>query len=651
MKKLLVLAGLLFAAVPALAGETRPVDDSYTVSQRWDGYKDKYPGISRPAAEFQAGQKVLFDQLYKKDGSRELHVDVFLPVKANGQGILLVHGGGWRSGDKSHFYVMASRLAQRGYTVFLPEFRLSPEARYPAGLQDVNDAIVWAKAYPGIDRLAIGGASSGGQMASLLAYTAEQDLFKGQAGDTSVNALIDLDGVLDFTTPLALQNENKPNSVASQWLGGSFEQAPDIWRQASAASHVSASSPPTLIISSGLPRFTAGHEDVAAKLDGFGIRHDYFAFSNAPHDVWLFDPWFSQIVDQMDAFLQAGEVRYEVSGSCGARPKCFASIQAAVDAAAQDRGGPWAVVDIAAGDYYEKVTVSRSQVRLRGQGAGTTRLHFDAVAQTAGKYHRNNWGTPGSATLTIDGDQVEVEGLTVENTFDYLANDARPEGDPSKIGNSQGVALLLDIHSDRVTVTKSALVGYQDTLFANGGRVWIRDSSVSGNIDFIFGNGRVLIEDSEIITRRRAVVPPAGEYQSFLTAPSTQLSQAMGIVIYRSRLTREPGVPDASIALGRPWHPTTTFADGRYADPNAVGQASFLDCWMDAHIHPDHWTVMNGTARDGTKTAVFKPQDSRFFEMGSHGPGARHNDIGIVWQGGVGIDTVREAFFEGWPQP
>ncbi|WP_083811422.1 pectinesterase family protein [Asticcacaulis biprosthecium] len=653
MKKLLVFVGLLSIAFPALAANPIPVDDSYTVSQRWDGYKGKYPGIALPEVAFEAGQQVQFDRLYKKADDRELHIDVFLPVKGNGQGILLVHGGGWRSGNKSHFYSLANRLAQRGYTVFLPEFRLSAEAKYPAGLVDVNDAIVWVKSQGyGIDRLAIGGASSGGQMAALLAYTAGQDLFKGQPGDTSVNALIDLDGVLDFTTPMALQYENKPNSVASQWLGGSFEQAPDTWRQASAATHVSAKSPPTLIISSGLMRFTAGREDVAAKLAGFGIRHHYLEFSEAPHDVWLFDPWFGQIVDRMDVFLQsAAEVRYEVSDRCAARPNCFGAIQAAVDAAGRDTGGRWAVIDIAAGDYYEKVTVTRSRVRLRGQGVGKTRLYFDAVAQTAGKYHRNNWGTPGSATLTIDADQVDIEGMTIENSFDYLANDALPDGDAAKIGNSQGVTLLLDIHSDRVRVAKSALVGNQDTLFANGGRVWIRDSSVSGNIDFIFGNGRVLIEASDIITRRRAAALKPGDYHSFIAAPSTQLTQAMGIVIYRSRLMREPGVPDASVALGRPWHPTTTFADGRYADPNAVGQASFLDCWMDAHIHPDHWTVMNGTARDGTKTAVFRPQDSRFFEMGSQGPGARHNDIGIVWQGGLGIDAVRKAFFEGWPQP
>ena len=53
---------------------------------------------------------------------------------------------------------------------------------------------------------------------------------------------------------------------------------------------------------------------------------------------------------------------------------------------------------------------------------------------------------------------------------------------------------------------------------------------------------------------------------------------------------------------------------------------------MDAHISRDGWTSMNGTARSGAKTDVFLPQDARFFESGSHGPGAQRKNIGIKWQ-------------------
>jgi acetyl esterase len=180
---------------------------------------------------------------------------------------------------------------------------------------DVNDAILWAKANAaefGLnkEKLALGGASSGGQMAALLAYTADTSLFKNKPDDdTRVNALIDLDGVLDFTTPLAVKFENAagPTSAAGLWLGGSLEQVPEIWKEASAAKHISAKSPPTLIISSGIERFTAGREDVVAALNGFNIRNQYFAFEGAPHDIWLFEPYLSQIVQKTDSFLKGNK--------------------------------------------------------------------------------------------------------------------------------------------------------------------------------------------------------------------------------------------------------------------------------------------------------------------------------------------------------
>ena len=339
---------------------------------------------------------------------------------------------------------------------------------------------------------------------------------------------------------------------------------------------------------------------------------------------------------------------YSVRHDCGEVANCFTTVQGALDAAEKDTSARPVRIDVGAGDFNEKVTIRRGNLTLAGKGRARTRLHHDLAAEHAGRFHRANWGTPGSATLTIDADRVTVSDIKVENDFDYLANDALPTGDSRKIGNSQAAALLLDIHSDRVLLDKVALVGFQDTLFANGGRAYVRDSFISGNVDFIFGNGQLLIEDSELMTRRRASGDSDDGFQSFILAPSTQLSQPIGIVVYNSRLTRERGVPDGSVALARPWHPTTRFADGRYADPEAVGMALFIDCNMDAHINEKHWASMPGTARDGTKTAIFRPQDSRFWESGSSGSGARRVDIGMTWKPPLRMDAIRRQFFADW---
>lgn len=339
---------------------------------------------------------------------------------------------------------------------------------------------------------------------------------------------------------------------------------------------------------------------------------------------------------------------YQVAQECGGKARCFTHVQAALDAAAEDRSPGWITIVIGPGSFREKPVVRRDRLHIRGAGADKTRIVFNAVAQTAGHYDPANWGTAGSATLTIRARDVDVSDLTVENDFDYLANDALPEGDPRKLGAAQAVALLLDTDSDRVQFDRVSVLGYQDTLFTRGHRAWFHHGLIAGNIDFIFGNGMLLIEDSEIRSRPRAGATPPDGFASFITAPSTPLAQPIGIVLYRSHLTREAGVADGSVALGRPWHPTTRFADGRYADPNAVGQAVFLDCTMDAHIHPAHWTSMAGTARDGTKTALFHPEDSRFAEAGSTGPGARNTPLAIRWKTPPTIAAVRAVLFDQW---
>lgn len=294
-------------ACPAEADHV--VDDSYTVARRFEDYRSQYPGIAMPVIAPRTGQTMAYDLIYKSIGTRDLHMDVFSPAaqRSARQGLVLVHGGAWRSGTKAHFYALANLLAQHGFTVFLPEYRLAPESRYPAGMDDIADALGWAQSHAAhyglrTDRIAIGGASSGGQMASLLAYRPTTD--KGQSS-LPPNALIDLDGVLDATTPLALQYENSagPQSPLAQWLGGSFEQIPERWHDASAASHAGPSSPPTLIVSSGAPRFTAGREHVVEVLQRHGIRSATYIYTRAPHDFWLFEPFLDQAVTQISTFL------------------------------------------------------------------------------------------------------------------------------------------------------------------------------------------------------------------------------------------------------------------------------------------------------------------------------------------------------------
>lgn len=332
---------------------------------------------------------------------------------------------------------------------------------------------------------------------------------------------------------------------------------------------------------------------------------------------------------------------------------CFSSLQSAVDAAekqadVRSKSRRYFHIFIESGDYREKVRIDYPWLKIQGDGRQTTRLHHELVAANAGKYHRDNWGTAGSATLTINSHDIIVENLKIENDFDFISNDAKAKDDPKRVRKSQAVALLLDINSDRVLMKDVELLAYQDTLFANGKRAYIKNSRIAGNVDFIFGNGQLLIESSEIVSRKRGKSFKPGEIQGHVTAPSTSIKNKYGLVFVNSKLLREEGVANASHSLARPWHPTTNFPDGRYADPEAIGYAAFINCYMDAHIIPQAWATMNGTARDGSKSRVFTPAESRFYEYNSSGPGAmRENNEGKILEK-VDLTALKEEMLGDW---
>lgn len=335
----------------------------------------------------------------------------------------------------------------------------------------------------------------------------------------------------------------------------------------------------------------------------------------------------------------------------GDAPDAYSTIQAALDAAPTNEAVRYRIL-IKAGHYKEKLNITRANIEIRGEGATSTIIHFDAYSGQARNYREDNWGTPGSATVSISTTDVHIADLTIENTFDFLTNDGKKaRKDPTAIADSQAVALLLDTNSDRVSFSRVTLNGYQDTLFVHGKRAYFYQSTISGNVDFIFGQGNAVFEQSTIITRPRNSKFSEGEIQSFITAPSTNIAQEYGLTFLDCLLMREPGVPDQSVTLGRPWHPTTTFHDGRYADPDAIGKTVFIRTFMDAHINPQGWSSMSGTARSGTERRIFTPEESRFFEYQSTGPGATVNAKRRQLTDEQAAEYSLDKIFKDWQPP
>ena len=319
----------------------------------------------------------------------------------------------------------------------------------------------------------------------------------------------------------------------------------------------------------------------------------------------------------------------------------YASIQNAIDHA--PTGDSPYVIYIRNGVYQEKLDITRPNVYLIGQDRDHTIIQA-ATANGTLKPNGKKFGTFGSRTVSVDADGFQARSLTIKNSFDYPANQAKKDSDPSKIKSPQAVALLVSNHGDRAEFKDVNLVSYQDTLYVRAGRSFFDESRISGNIDFIFGLGTALIKNSDIVARNRADAAP-GEPMGYITAPATNIKNPYGLVFKNCNLKKEKGVPANSYGLGRPWHPTTTFADGRYADPNAIGNSTFINCTMDDHIYG--WDKMSGHGKD-KQTVWFYPKDSRFWEFGSQGQGAKISDERPQLTQDQAAGYTDQAVLSGW---
>lgn len=304
------------------------------------------------------------------------------------------------------------------------------------------------------------------------------------------------------------------------------------------------------------------------------------------------------------------------------RTATYSTIAAAVAAAPAHPARPWRIT-IREGLFREKLVIDKPDIVLIGAGQEKTVISFDAYAGGTAP-DGSDWGTYGSGTIIVRAPGFAAKDLTIANAFDFLTHDGHDPHAVNRVGASQAVALMLDKGADRSLFDTVAITGFQDTLFTDQGRSLFRRCHISGNVDFIFGAGTALFVECDIVSRKRAdpAILPAG----FVTAPSTALEHPYGLVFRQCRLLKEDAsIPPASHYLGRPWHPTRDFADGRYADPGAVGQAVFLNCEMDDHIASHGWTEMTGLARDGSRRSFLPLTDARFLEFDSRGPGAAVN--------------------------
>lgn len=315
---------IFLCAVPAAQARTEVgnplstvLEPAYNAATTYAKLSHQFPDIRIASDVVPPTVRAITSIPYVAYAGRALHLDLYLPrdQPTPSPSIVLVHGGGWRAGERSNLAPLAIRMAERGYAAAVISYRLSGEAPYPAAIHDVNAALRWvrsnAKRYQ-LDphHIAVAGGSAGGQIASLVGVSAGMEKFDPQARTSKVSsaaqAIINIDGLSDFTSPEARFHEDDPNkkvSSAGAWFGGRYAEKPALWHEASPTFYVKNGMPPILFIGSGETRFSVGRSEMIEKMRALQQPFQVFLLPGTPHSFWLFDPWLTPTVDAMTRFL------------------------------------------------------------------------------------------------------------------------------------------------------------------------------------------------------------------------------------------------------------------------------------------------------------------------------------------------------------
>ncbi len=194
--------------------------------------------------------------VYSSANGTELHLDAYASTPAGTEtrpAVLLIHGGGWISFDKTTMRGMAEFLARNGFVCFAVDYRLfnTKENRWPAQLDDVQRAVRWVRANAAkyaVNPQQIGafGHSAGAQLAALLGMEETRDNSDPAFATFSskVQAVVDVSGPTDFTT----KTDMEELTFLTEFFGTTYANNPDIWRLASPVFHVSKTNAPFLIV-------------------------------------------------------------------------------------------------------------------------------------------------------------------------------------------------------------------------------------------------------------------------------------------------------------------------------------------------------------------------------------------------------------------
>jgi len=203
------------------------------------------PDSTRKPPVFKAPDsvKVVKDIVYATYGQRKVMLDMYLPTQPP-EGklpcIMVIHGGGWRSGNKEKFARFAGAFAAKGFAAACVGYRLRPEVDIPQCVEDVKAATRWVRANAAKyninpDRLGAYGGSAGAHLAAMLGTSFNAKALEGKGGNAGISSRVH--AVVTMATPSDLTKFSR-----------AFQGDKDAATRISPAAHVDADSAAFLLM-------------------------------------------------------------------------------------------------------------------------------------------------------------------------------------------------------------------------------------------------------------------------------------------------------------------------------------------------------------------------------------------------------------------
>lgn len=242
-----------------------------------------------------------------------LKLDMYQPrdLASPAPALVFIHGGAWEGGERDVYKAYTVPFAVKGYVTTTISYRLSSVAPFPAAVHDVKNAIMFLKANAekykiDPERIAVLGGSAGGHLAMMAGYAQDEPALEPPNAIEGVNSKVQ--AVVDFYGPVDLtaQEARVHGGVRKFLQGKTYEEAPDLYRQASPTTYLTSDDPPTLILHGSIDDVVpiAQAELLAAKLAELGIPHVYERFEGWPHTMDLAQPVFKRAVYDVETFLK-----------------------------------------------------------------------------------------------------------------------------------------------------------------------------------------------------------------------------------------------------------------------------------------------------------------------------------------------------------